>query len=146
MVSLFCKTKNRKRAFNIRNWRNYSKEKLEMELSKEDWNIEANRAEDYSNLLENKLLNILEHIIPYEYKINRGGWYPDSEKIIKLKNKQKNLFINAKRRDDGGRLQMCSALKRKLNAMQRRRCWNNVRNRILKGRRHALWKGLRLAQ
>ena len=76
----------------IRNWKNYSKENLELELAKETWNIIADSPEDYSNILENKLLDILEQVIPYEYKINRGGWYSDSEKLVKLKRKRKNLF------------------------------------------------------
>ena len=146
MISLLCKMKTERRTLFIRNWKNYSKEKLEMELAKEDWNIEATTAEDYSNLFENKLLGVLEHIIPYEYKINRGGWYPDSERIVKLKRKRKNLFLNAKRRGDGGRLQKCRVLDRKINSMQRRGCWNGVRKKILEGGQQGLWKGLRLAQ
>jgi len=111
MVSLVCKTKTERRTLYIRNWKNYSKENLELELAKEDWNIVADSSEDYSNILENKLLGVLENIIPYEYKINRGGWYPDTEKLVKLKKKRKNIFLNAKRRGDSGRLQRCRALR-----------------------------------
>ena len=93
-----------------------------------------------------KLLGVLENVIPYEYKINRGGWYPDTEKLVKLKRKRKNLFLNAKRRGDGGRLQRCKALDRKINIMQRKGCWNGVRKNILEGGPQGLWKGLKLAQ
>ena len=146
LISLVCKTKTEKRTVYIRNWKNYSKENLELELSKEDWNIMANCPEDYSNILENKLLDVLEQVIPYEYKNNRGGWYPDSEKLVKLKRKRKNLFLNAKRRGDGGRLQRCKALDKKINALQKKGCWNGVRKKILEGGQQGLWKGLRLAQ
>jgi len=54
MVNLSCKTKTEKRTIFIRNWKSYSKENLELALAKEDWNIEANTAEDYNNLFEEK--------------------------------------------------------------------------------------------
>jgi endonuclease/exonuclease/phosphatase family metal-dependent hydrolase len=146
LVSLKCKTKTEKRTVYIRNWKDYTKENLEQELAKEDWNIRADSSEDFSNIFENKLLGVLEHIIPYEYKINRGGWYPDPEKLLRLKKKRKNLFLNAKRRGDGGRLQRCKALDKKINAMQRRGRWNGIRKKILEGGQQGLWKGLRLAQ
>ena len=90
-----AKQKQREEQY-IRNWKNYSKESLELELAKEDWNIMADTSEDYSNIFENKVLGVLENIILYEYKINRGEWYPDTENLVKLKRKRKNLFLNAK--------------------------------------------------
>ena len=146
MISIVYKTKTERRTVYIRNWKNYSKEKLEIELAKEDWNIMAHSSEDYNNIFENKLLGVLENVIPYEFKINRGGWYPDTEKLVKLKRKRKNLFLNAKRRGDGGRLQRCKALDRKINMMQRKGCWSRVRKKILEGGQQGLWKGLKLAQ
>ena len=146
MISLACKTKTERRTVYIRNWKNYSKANLELELAKEDWNIMADTSEDCSNIFENKILGVLDNIIPYEYKINRGGWCLDTEKLVKLKKKRKNLFLNAKRRGDGGKLQRCKALDKKINAMQRKGCWNGVRTKILEGGAQGLWKGLRLAQ
>ena len=92
LVSLMCKTKTERITLYIRNWKNYSKENLEAELAKENWNIVSNCPEDYCNILENKLLGVLGQVIPYEYKTNRGGWYPDSEKLMKLKKKRKISF------------------------------------------------------
>ena len=47
LISLECKTKTERRSVYIRNWKNYSKENLELELAKEDWNIMADTSEDY---------------------------------------------------------------------------------------------------
>ena len=41
-----------------RNWRKYSKEALQEELSKTDWNSEIKDSQNYYNVLENKLIKI----------------------------------------------------------------------------------------
>ena len=47
-----------------RDWRAYSKEKLNVKLSLIDWNIGVDDVQEYWNVLENKLINIVDEIVP----------------------------------------------------------------------------------
>ena len=42
----------------------YSKEKLNVKLSLIDWNINVDDVQEFWNILENKLINIVDEIVP----------------------------------------------------------------------------------
>ena len=50
-----------------RDWRRYSKELLNIELGKLDWNINV---QEYWNVFENKLINVIDVIAPYSVFVN----------------------------------------------------------------------------
>ena len=47
-----------------RDWRNYSKERLTHMLSRIDWNIDIIDVQQYWNVFENKLINVVDEIVP----------------------------------------------------------------------------------
>ena len=47
-----------------RDWRAYSKEKLNVKRSLIDWSIGVDDVQEYWNVLENKLINIVDEIVP----------------------------------------------------------------------------------
>ena len=75
-----------------RNWRTYSKEKLLEELGKEYWNISINDSQNFYNVLENKLINIVDKLIPFKERRNDGGHIRESNQhmrnLIKIKKKK----------------------------------------------------------
>ncbi len=52
------------------NWKNYDTGILNKKLNNEDWLFEADSVLDYWNLLEDKLINIIDELIPYEIAVN----------------------------------------------------------------------------
>ncbi len=55
-----------KRTILKRNWRGYSKDLLLEELKKVDWNIDCTQVQDFNNELEQKLLTIIDNLIPVQ--------------------------------------------------------------------------------
>ena len=53
-----------------RDWRRYSKELLNIELGKIDWNINVSCVQEYWNVFENKLINVIDAIAPYSVFVN----------------------------------------------------------------------------
>jgi hypothetical protein len=53
-----------------RDWRKYSPNLLCEPLSKEDWNIGMNDVQEYWNCFENKLINIVNQIVPLRIFVN----------------------------------------------------------------------------
>ena len=49
-----------------RNWKNYSKEALNIKLSETNWQIEHDDVQGYWNCFESKLVNITDELAPVE--------------------------------------------------------------------------------
>jgi hypothetical protein len=53
-----------------RNWKKYDSKALNEKLSSEDWLFEEDQVQDYWNIFEDKLITIMDELIPYERSIN----------------------------------------------------------------------------
>ena len=61
------------------------------ELTGEDWNIKATETQSFSNIFENKLINIVDQIVPLkEYTTNKKG--------REVNNRAMRRLINLKRK------------------------------------------------
>ena len=80
-----------------RDWRSYSKETLNARLACVDWNIEIDCVQQYWNVLENKIVKVVDEIIPLTSFT--GHVIKESiPKAIKNKiNKRNRLLKNFKR-------------------------------------------------
>ena len=47
-----------------RDWRSYSKDILNAKLSSTEWNIDIDDVQNYWNAFENRLINIVDEIVP----------------------------------------------------------------------------------
>ena len=76
-----------------RNWKNYNSETLNGRLAHENWIFEADSVQDYWNILENKIINIVDEFIPFELAINNVHQSGADSNYIKNKlNKRKRLL------------------------------------------------------
>ena len=76
-----------------RDWRYYSKDNLELELGKNDWSFDADSVQEYWNILENKIINIVDAIVPIvEFQNNSVKNSPTPIHIKTKMNTRKRLL------------------------------------------------------
>jgi len=130
----------------VRNWKCYSKELLLEEMSKVDWQINCYNVQDFNDELEQKIMTVIDKIVPFEEKKVKNGRFMEPRFLSEMKRKRKNLFKNAVRRRSKKIMERCKGLDlkiRKLDKLEERR---TVRKKILKGDQKSLWEGLKIAQ
>ena len=79
----------------VRDWSAYSKERLLDLLSKTSWEINCHDVQDFNNELEQKVMSVLEILIPFEEIKVRKNNYSEPLWLSDMKRKRKNLFKNA---------------------------------------------------
>ena len=130
----------------IRNWKNYTKENLEIRLGGEDWDIQWLTAQDYCDELEQKIMTVLEELIPFkEIKVRRNV-FVESTGLAKMKKKRKNMFRNAQRRNSESLLTKCKLMDKKIRLMENRDRKSKVRAKMKPGDQRSLWEAVKLAQ
>jgi len=82
----------------VRNWKNYSPSILQEKLASVEWNIACSKVQDYNDELEQKIMTVLEEIIPFQWRALGRRKMEDSPRVARLKRKKKNILTNAKRR------------------------------------------------
>jgi hypothetical protein len=83
----------------VRNWSGHSKERLLDLMSKENWDIDCYKVQDFNNELEQKIMSVLEFLIPFkEIKVWKDN-YSEPFWLSDMKRKRKNLFKNGRRRE-----------------------------------------------
>jgi len=130
----------------IRNWKNYTKENLEIRLGGEDWDIQWLTAQDYCDELEQKIMTVLEELIPFkEIKVRRNV-FVESTGLAEMKRKRKNMFRNAQRRNSESLLTKCKLMDKKIRLMENRDRKSKVRAKMKPGDQRSLWEAVKLAQ
>ena len=84
-----CKEKGQPAIIWARDWKNYSPEILEERLSAVDWNITCTGVQDYNDELEQKIMTVLEKIIPFGWRNLSKKKVQDSWTMRELKRKKK---------------------------------------------------------
>jgi exonuclease III len=145
LVTLSSKIQTRARKTLIRNWRDYTKEKLVSTLTQQDWAVKCIEVEDFYDALEQKIMVVFDKLVPLEEKTIRTECY-EPVSITNLKRKRKNLFLNAKRRQSAPLFQRCKELSKKIRMIEREARKKKIRDTILAGGIQGLWHGYRLAE
>ena len=93
-----------------RDWSKYSKEKLLELLSTQNWDIRCQTVQDYNNQFERNIMQVLHTLIPFRTRIIRNDHYSDPKSVSWMKNRRKNMFTNAKRRNSAQLMEACKKL------------------------------------
>ena len=129
-----------------RDWKNYSPTLLQERLALVDWNIDFKEVQDYNDEMEHRIMSVLDKIIPFGWRNFGPKKVQESLTIRKLKRTKKNLMTNAKRRGSAELYERGRALERKIRGLIASSTTNKIRNQVLTGGNHGLWKGIRMAQ
>jgi uncharacterized protein YkuJ len=130
----------------VRDWSKYSKEKLLDLLSKERWDIDCIDVQDFNNELEQKIMSVLEVLIPFKEIKVRNNNYSEPLWLADMKRKRKNLFKNARRRESTKLFERCKKMDLKIRKGEQRSYKKKIRNKILQGGQKGLWDGVKMAQ
>ena len=137
---------NSKETTIVRNWSSYTKENLLEQLSKTNWDIDCYEVQDFNNELEQKLMVILESLIPFEEKKVRNLNYTEPQWLSEMKRKRKNLFKNARQRKSANLFMRCRRMDQKIRKEEQKDNKKKIRNKILQGGQKGLWDAVKQAQ
>jgi endonuclease/exonuclease/phosphatase family metal-dependent hydrolase len=130
----------------VRDWSAYSKERLLDLLSKERWDIDCCDVQDFNNELEQKIMSVLEVLIPFKEMKVRENNYSEPIWLSDMKRKRKNLFKNARRRESTRLFERCRKMDQKIRREEQRSNRKKIRNKILQGGQKGLWEAVKMAQ
>ncbi len=69
------------------------------DIEKVDWNIDCTQVQDFNNELEQKLLTIINNLIPVKKITEKVKRIFESKEVWLLRKKRRNVFRNARRRE-----------------------------------------------
>jgi hypothetical protein len=129
-----------------RNWHGYSKEKLVEKLVNVDWDCNIERAQDYYNWIENKLLEIVDELAPLtKRKCVHISSY--SEKSCKsLINKHRRLVKKWKQKQLPAHKHEANILKKQIRDEVYKNTKMKIRKHIRPGNAKTLWDAVRIAK
>jgi hypothetical protein len=84
----------------MRDWKKYSPDILLSELEKQSWSIDMEDVQDYNDELEQRIMTIVDKLAPFVTKRIAGNNFSESPTIARLRQKKKNVYNNAKRRNN----------------------------------------------
>ena len=130
-----------------RNWKNYDTRVLNEKLANENWQFEADSVQDYWNLLEDKLINIVDELIPYELAVNNKhqpvkGLNYINNKLNKLKRLLK-IFNKNKTTEHKDKIKI---LDKEIRQYYYQKKKNSVRSKIIPNNTKSLWDAVRIAK
>jgi len=146
MIELNVNQTTEKKTLLKRNWKAYSKEVLICELQKVDWNIDCILVQDINNELEQKLLTVIDKLVPIQEISEKENRIFEADEIRLLRKKRKNVFRNAKRRQSARLLTRCRDLDKKIRIMSFRKQRNKIRENISSGNQRSLWEAVKIAK
>ena len=130
-----------------RDWRKYSKDLLENKLSQHSFDCDINSVQELWNYFENKLVTIVDEIVPYVPFTNNYVTASSTPKYLNAKVIKRRLLLKRFKRTN------CPSLKQKINVLNyeiksdmlyiKRK---NVRRGIIPGNSKSLWHAVKLAK
>jgi hypothetical protein len=130
-----------------RDWRKYSPNLLCEMLRKEDWNIGVSDVQGYWNCFENKLINIVDQIVPLRTFTNNHAKNSKCPSHIKKKlNKRKRLLQTQKNNPTSDRQQNIKILNKEIRYFFNSDKRKNVRRGIIPGNSGSLWCAVNIAK
>jgi hypothetical protein len=138
--------KMKKKPVTYRSWLNYSKERLCSLLEQEDWSIEDDTVQGTWNYFENKLINVVDTIIPLAKFINNSICRKSIPSSVK------NKIIRRKRLLKSFKLRQSVETKANIRALDKeiRDHFNtirikNIRRSIVPGNTQWPWRVVKIA-
>jgi hypothetical protein len=133
IITLMCRNGNTLSTRQIRDWKNYSPEILLRELEKQSWSIDMNDVQDYNDELEQRIMTIVDKLVPFVTREIADNNFSESPSIAMLKQRKKNVYNNARRRNNAQLLKrsryLGKEIRQKINLSRR----TKIREKILKG-------------
>ena len=129
-------------------WKGYSKELLCAELSKTDFNIQADTPQSYWNQLEQKILTITDQIVPYVPFINNASvksLQPNSAMKKKLNLRKRLIKISRTNPNDPLRIRI-NNLNKEIKSHFHNQKYNNIQRSIIPGNSKSLWKAVKISK
>ena len=130
-----------------RNWKNYSKEALLTELSKQNWLIKKDSVQSFWNEFESKLVEIVDIIAPLQplHQIEKNRSRPPPHIKNKL-NKRNRLLKKLKNDPSHETRSVIKQLNKEIKQYFYIQKSNQVRRSILPGNSKSLWDAVRIAK
>jgi hypothetical protein len=133
-------------SFWTRNWKGYTPETLNLWLTSIDWATDCLGVQDINNEIEQKLMTIVDELVPLVEVESRKEGLANSPIVQNLKNKRKNLYRNAKRRICARLLTRCKDLDKKINIAMLNDKRRQVRQHIKNKDPATLWRAVKSAK
>jgi hypothetical protein len=77
LATLTSKERRKKRMIWRRNWVNYSREKMNEILARENFNIKCVLVDDFNDQLEHKIMKAFDELVPLECQVIRRSFYEE---------------------------------------------------------------------
>lgn len=131
----------------LKNWRQYSKQRLQEELAAVDWNqFQHLGAEGHSNRLEEVLTKIHDRLVPDMLLRRCEEKYVWSTKIITLKRKKKNLLKKARQQNRAGLLDRVKEIDKRIRFCFKEESRNKIRKTLDARDPRSFWKAVESAR
>ena len=130
-----------------RDWRFYNKGRLTRMLADVDWDLDVPDVQQSWNLLENKLLSVIDAIVPYtKFNNNEVAHSNSNTKIRTLLNARKNSLKKFKIHPSDTLKSKIKTLDSKIKSHYFHEKRKNIRRGILPGNSKSLWAAVRIAK
>ena len=130
-----------------RNWRHYTKEKLNSILSQTSWTILSDSVQDTWNEIENKLIKIVDIVAPIEEFTNERSTKSITPPFISAaKNRRKKLLTKMKISPNLEMKTEIRTLDLKIRQFYHKKKATSVRKAIIPGNASSLWKAVNIAK
>ena len=128
-----------------RSWNRYSKEALIDAIKAENWDIDCTDAQSFYNIYENKLVNIVDKLIPYKEinQINIKEDNPQLRRLINQKRSKMRKWKRTKRKED---LLDVKAMNVKIRNMIYNTRRDKIRRGIIPSNTKSLWDAVKMAK
>ena len=142
----YCMEREASKPVYRRNWKNYSKENLINMLSEADWDIKDDTVQGFWNSLENKIINIIDGLIPLSAMTSDVRNQSSTPRIKNLMNVRKRL-VKKLRTDKSADLRIrVQELNKEIKRFFNTKKTVNVRRVIKPGNCQSLWKAVKIAK
>ena len=129
-----------------RTWKQYSKESLLSMLSEVDWNIEDDTVQGFWNSFENKLINVVDSLIPMSLESNNAKIEKVTPRIKNLINLRKRLVKKMRTNKSPEIRERVKALNVEIKSYFSNKKNEQVRRTIKPGNSQSLWKAVKIAK
>ena len=130
-----------------RNWKSYTKEKLQIALTSANWNIEQDDVQSYWNSFESTLIEIVDALVPVE-KITPSESLSKPPRTIKSKINRRNRLIKTLKRNNNSNESRCELkiLNKEIKRFFYEQKAKQVRKGIIPGNSKSLWDAVKTAK
>ena len=145
LSTLAIKHENQPKEIWSRNWKDYTEQGWLSALREINWEISCLCAGDFYDEIEQKIMTAFDKIVPLVRRSHKANIH-ESQRIVDLKRKRKNMLVNAKRRQSVGVYLRAKKLSKKIKQMKTENKKRSIRKTILEGGPNGFWKAYKQAE